>query len=327
MSEEELHEFFNTYLDTIQQVFGEILSEWDENDYVQPIPDAKTEFQCNNCGKCCQFTDHDVWVYPFDMIKWLQEWENEKNIPLFLSALVPVQDLDDVIGVGLPSQRQIVESYMGILKTIKGKKNDVIKTTLQTILEILKKINPHFNPNSNYCIYYDPQAESGKHCQIYNHRPIQCKTYPYDYPCFTTIQIPGVKEKEERNQLPMCPTETYSNGSPEQGIKISDDDLANVILEKSNYRTSTVLQQWAKESEDWRKFLDFELVDLLLELFHQDITYLTRKQRNFSEIPKKKQNKSMKKTKKPQTQHSPQSSEGNRTKRYIAGKRPEKRSK
>ncbi len=321
MSEEEIHEFFNTYLDTIQQIFGEVLAEWDENNYIRPFEDATTEFTCNNCGKCCNLKNHDVWVYPYDMIKWLQNWDNQKFSPLFLTALLPVEDLDDVKGVGLPSQKRLAETYNKIIQQKPGKRNLEIRLTLQKILTAIKTLNPSFDPNSNNCIYYNPSTNGQGHCLIYEDRPLQCRTYPYDYPCFTKITIPDTLEKETKSSLPMCPPETFIHGNPKDGVKIDEKHLENVILEKANYRTSTVLKNWSEESEEWEEFLDFEIIDVLLELFHNDLQYLDRKQKSAPEKVSYQHSTKSKPKKNAQKQNYVE----NRTKKFIAGKRPQRR--
>ena len=320
----QLSEFFNTWLDTVQQVFGEVLKEWDENGYIQPIIEAKTEFKCNDCGKCCNFKGHDVWVYPYDMIKWIQEFEEEKYIPLFMSALIPVQDVDDVIGVGLPSQKQIHNIYHKIIQEKKGKENIIIRRTLTTILHLLKIINPVIDEKSDNCIYYDPNPSKGSgHCKIYSHRPIQCRAYPYDFPSFTEISIPHLEESDDKSSLPMCPTITYTHGDPKMGIKTTEEERNWVLLEKANYRTSTVIKQWAEEADDWREWAEesADLTDLLLELFQDDIFFLTRKQKQVTQSNQTDKRKNLQKS----AHFKGKRKDSIRTKKYVAGRRPQRK--
>ncbi|MHA1612205.1 MAG: YkgJ family cysteine cluster protein [Promethearchaeota archaeon] len=299
--EEELTEAFNNWLDANMEIFGMILEEWEDGNYVKPVPGAQVEFRCNDCGKCCNFEDHAIWVYPFDMVKWLQELTEERNIPLFFSALFPVADLDDITGYGLPSQEEISTRYQEMIK--KNRKDPMIVKTLTGILKNLKRINPSFDPSSQYCIYYNshPQGNTG-HCLIYNHRPIQCRAYPHDYPQFSQIVIPGITETENPYDLPMCPPETFSGGLPSKGVKINEDQLEDVTIEKANYKTSAVLQDWSEESADWKEIKDMDLSDLLLQLFYREIQYLDRDSRKIT-------------------------SEGKPSKTYVAAKRPTQKKK
>ncbi len=299
--EDELTETFNNWLDANMEIFGAILQEWEDGDYAKAVPGAQAEFRCNDCGKCCDFEKHAVWVYSYDMVKWLQELPDEPNIPLFFSALFPVEDLDDITGYGLPSQNEISTRYQEMMK--KHHKDQTIVKTLRSILTNLKRINPSFDSSSNKCIYYNssPQGNSG-HCTIYAHRPIQCRAYPNDYPQFSRIVIPGESEVENMEELPMCPSETYTGGDPSKGVKITEDQLEDVTIEKANYRTSAVLQDWSKESDDWKEIKDLDLCDLLLQLFHRELIYLDRESRKISY-------------------------DGKSTKKYVAAKRPPRKKK
>ncbi|MHA1602764.1 MAG: YkgJ family cysteine cluster protein, partial [Promethearchaeota archaeon] len=242
----------------------------------------------------CDFSNHDIWVYPYDMVQWLKELDNKKYIPLFLSALIPVKDMDDIEGVGLPSQKELMEVYDDVLKENTANKD--IVNTLKKIKKHLKIINPNFNSESNYCIYYNPNPKKGSgHCCIYEERPIQCRSFPYDYPAFTKIEVPDIQESEDIHDLPMCPEDVYSEGSPEDLVKVSDNHLDEVLLEKSNYRMSAVLKDWASENDDWKKLMETDIIDLFLEMFHKEILQFDRDS---------------------------QESEG---KRFVGGKRPNKR--
>ncbi|MHA1719387.1 MAG: YkgJ family cysteine cluster protein, partial [Promethearchaeota archaeon] len=144
----ELEDYLNTWLDSMMEVYGSILAEWEEYSVVKSVPGAHVKFACNNCGKCCEFKNHWVWVYPSDIVKWLQQLDNENIIPLLLGILFPVQDYDDVIGYGLPSQKSLHEKFNEFIKI--NKKFKQKQDLLRTILKIIKKINPNFDKNSDY---------------------------------------------------------------------------------------------------------------------------------------------------------------------------------
>lgn len=301
--EEEIREEINFWLDANMEVFGEILEEWENNNYVQPYPNAKAHFKCNDCAKCCNFnlSDHWVWVYPYDMVKWMQKLEEEDYIPLFLSALFPVEDLDGISGYGLPSQKEISLRYEELIR--ENKKFPIIQKTLKAVLQALNQLNPDFDPNSDYCIYYTPNPkENSGHCLIYEHRPIQCRAYPHDYPQFTKFNIPGFNEENQDEELPLCPEATYSGGAAKDGVAVSDDELENVIVEKANYKTSAVIFEWSQKSDDWKKIKDIDLCDLFLQYFHKDILALVRKSKKIEDNKKK-------------------------STKYIAGKRPNRKKK
>ncbi|WP_371805719.1 YkgJ family cysteine cluster protein [Candidatus Lokiarchaeum ossiferum] len=298
---EEIRDYFNGWLDAMMAVYGEVLEEWEENNYVQPFPDAQVTFKCNDCGKCCNFEQHDVWVYPSDMVKWLNEYETEKWIPLYLCALLPVQDLDGITGLGLPSQKNLTDQYREIMKKMKDK---TIVQTLQAILDQLKVLNPSFDEKSDFCVYYNTNPKQGTgHCSIYEHRPIQCRSYPYDFPQFTKFVIPGQTEEIDLEDLPRCPPKTYTHGDPKRGVLTNADQRENVTFEKANYRTSSIIHDWAEESLDWKGLVEEDIGDIILEIFHKGILNLWRKSKVF---PK------------------PGGSNKGAGKRYVAGKRPQK---
>ena len=302
MDSEEIREYFNSWLDAMMSVYGEVLEEWESNQYVQPYPDAQVTFKCNDCGKCCKFEQHDVWVYPSDIVKWLKDYEAKKWIPLILSALLPVQDLDKITGLGLPSQKNLTMQYKEIMKK---NKDNTIHQTLQAILDQLKVLNPSYDENSEYCIYYNLNPDKGRgHCSIYEHRPIQCRSYPFDYPQFTKFVIPDNPEKINLADLPQCPPETYTHGNPSQGVLTNDEQRENVTFEKANYRTSSIVHQWAKESADWKELVEEEIGDIILEIFHDGVLNLWRKSKVISK---------------------PGREATGEVKRYVAGKRPQKR--
>ena len=158
---------------------------------------------------------HDQNIYT-----WLKKVDNEKIIPLLLSILFPVEDMDGIQGFGLPSQKMIVEKFNEIIE--KDPPSGIIRKTFKAIINELHKINPNFDNRSEFCIFYN--SRSVDHCSIYDHRPVQCKCYPYDYPTFSKIEIPpqlcdqyGCQDDDEK-ELPLCPP-----------------DAIKAILIKSNY--------------------------------------------------------------------------------------------
>lgn len=281
MEIEELRQQVNSWLETMMDIYREILEDWETHEYVKPFPNAKITFQCNDCGKCCNFREHDVWVYPSDMVNWLDNLTDEKYVPLFLTAIFPKHDLDDIQGYGLPSQKELQEAFSQIL--VKEKKNQDIVQTIRAILKIIRGLNPSFDKTSDYCIYYNHHPKTGSgHCSIYSHRPIQCRSFPFDYPNFTQIKMPESEDEDDPKDLPICPEETYKNGNPKDGVITTPEQRDTVTIEKANYRTSSVLSLWAQESEEWRYILDIDIFDLLLEYFHADLVNFHRKSKMVS---------------------------------------------
>ncbi len=267
-SDEKLRTYLNNWLDGMMEVYGDILQEWDENNIIKPRENCKAQFKCNNCGKCCDFSDHWVWVYPSDIVSWLKKLNKEEIIPLFLGILFPVQDQEGNIGYGLPSQATIWDKFRDLIRI--NQKKPEIRDTFQFLLDFLQDFNPGFNKMSNYCIFYNPNRE--KHCLIHQYRPVQCKSYPYDFPQFCKIDIPEeLSEKygafpDDMEDLPACPLETFSS-DPTKGVKINEEQIAWVLMEKANYLASTVTQKYHKE----------DISDILLELFHEQIKDMERK--------------------------------------------------
>jgi Fe-S-cluster containining protein len=266
---EDSEALLNEWLDAMIEVYEAILEEWIDGKIVQPNAqdDRGVEFGCNNCGKCCQFQDHWVWVYPTDIKRWRENLPKNDQIVAFLGLLFPVEDNEGNFGYGLPSQQMLAEKFAEILKSMKPKSEEAV--TLQALLSIVKKINPNFDPKSEYCIYYNPNDPN--HCLIYPDRPIQCHTYPYDYPQFTKIVIPpqlgdryGAIDTN-MDDVPECPPDAFT-GPIKQGVKITEDQRVLVTQEKANYLMSCVTQDWQET----------DISDLLLELYHRQIIALDR---------------------------------------------------
>lgn len=292
---EELLEILEVWLESMTEVYNNILRDWQDNQVIHPFPNAQSHFSCNNCGKCCKFDDYWVWVYPTDLQIWLNALKKEKYIPILLGILFPTEDLDGIFGYALPSQQLISEKFNELLKMKETSK--VIKRTLTTILNYLKKMNPSFNPKSEYCIFYNSNSE--QHCLIYPYRPIQCNCYPYDYPQFTKVIIPkNLEDKYQKfdddiNDLPEC-TPSAFQGDPKLGIVTTEHERVIVSQEKANYLTTQITPDLQDE----------DISDLLLELYHEDILQVDR---SVVYIEKKTQ-------------------QGQKTEnvKFIAGKRPQR---
>ena len=122
--------------------------------------------------------------------------------------------------------------------------------TFKAIINELHKINPSFDNRSEFCIFYN--SRSADHCSIYDHRPVQCKCYPYDYPTFSKIEIPpqlcdqyGCQDDDEK-ELPLCPPDAYQ-GDPHQKVIITEEQQKYVTQEKANYLAMTVSQEMLEE--------------------------------------------------------------------------------
>lgn len=291
---EDLEEILRGWIDAMMEVYEDIYHEWKENKIIQPktkSPDA-TKFKCSNCGNCCRFDDHWVWVYPSDIKSWIESIRKEKIIPLLLGILFPVQDNEEINGYGLPSQQIIYEKFNEIIK--QEKPDNPVRQTMQMILKILQKINPSFDKTSEYCIFYNTQKTDG-HCLVHQFRPIQCRVYPYDYPQFTKMVIPEQLSKkygafeDDMNDLPECTKDAFS-GDPKKGVRINEEELEWVLKEKANYLMSEVTQEMQDP--------ELDISDLLMEIYHPLILTIEREQ------IQRQESKSEKPT------------------QYIAGKRP-----
>jgi Fe-S-cluster containining protein len=271
---EDLEEVLQGWIDTMMEVYEDIYHEWQSNNIVQPkvIPPEGINFHCTNCGNCCRFDDHWVWVYPSDIKNWMGLLRKEKIAPLLLGILFPVQDNENCIGYGLPSQQIITEKFTEI---IKGEKpNSPVRQTLQAILKQLQKVNPSFNKDSEYCIFYNSQKPDG-HCLIHHNRPIQCRVYPYDFPQFTKMVIPESLSKkygafeDDMDDLPECTKDAFS-GDPKLGVQTTASERDWVLHEKANYLMSEVTQEMQDP--------DLDISELLMELYHPLILTMDREQ-------------------------------------------------
>ena len=293
----EQKEYLNGYLDGMMEVYGKILGEWEEFQVVKPKAGAHVNFACNDCGKCCCFEDHWVWVYPSDLIRWLNKFDSEKIIPLLLGILFPVEDMDGAIGYGLPSQKTLHEKFTEFIAT-KGN-SAVMQNTFKMLLKQIKILNPSFDNSSDYCIFYKSNSSEG-HCLIYDHRPIQCRTYPLDFPQFSDMVIPPELEDQygaydaDIDNLPLCPAETFTGGKPQEGVMINEEELQIITEEKSNYIASLLTQEWQ----------EVDISDILLEVFYEEILNLGRESRFIQKGGNRDKNNTSQK------------------KKFVSGKRP-----
>jgi hypothetical protein len=120
----------------------------------------------------------------------------------------------------------------------------------------------------------------------------------------------------------MCPTITFTHGDPKLGVKTTEEQRNWVLLEKANYRTSTVIKQWAEEADDWREWAEeaADITDLLLELFQNDIFFLTRKQKL---VPQKK-NIDKRQNRQKYAQKGKKLDHRKQSKKFVAGRRPQR---
>jgi len=280
-SDEALDEYIQEWLDVMEDTYADIIKDWQEYNMIQPIENAKVEYACNNCGKCCNFKDYWVWVYPPDLAKWIEKVDTDKIVPLLLGILFPVEDMDGSVGYGLPSQKMIVEKFDEIIK--QGNPSNIIKKTLKSIIYQLHKVNPSFKDDSECCIFYN--SDSPNHCTIYDYRPIQCRCYPLDFPQFTKIVIPPKLQErygaydDNMNELPECTSSAYKGGDPKQGVKTTEEDRKIVTIEKCNYLTSMVTQELNEE----------DISEMLIERYHKAILDMDRESM-LVENPMKKRN-------------------------------------
>ncbi len=224
------------------------------------------EYHCVNCGKCCHFDEHYVWVSPDDILQWIKRYSQDRRISLLLFSLAQVEDNEGYLGLAMLS-KQSLSQFIADAKKEKGFPKDTIKIYEQFQTQLEKRLKKYIKED-NSCIFYDPDSEY--HCTIYDIRPNQCKTYPYDYPRFSRIN-PGISklktygidaiDSKEESESPYCPENAYNPQSKEGYIKITNENLEHVNLDKVAYVTS-------EETED---LMAEDLVELIAELFHKDI--------------------------------------------------------
>jgi Fe-S-cluster containining protein len=227
---------------------------------------ATIEYHCVNCGKCCHFDEHNVWVSPEDIVEWLKRYNHDRRIGLLLFSLAQVEDTEGYLGLAMLSKQSLSE-FIAEAKKEKGFPKETIKIYEQFQNQLEKRLK-RYNKEENSCIFYDPDSEY--HCSIYDIRPNQCKTYPYDYPRFSRINpglsklktygIDAIVVKEEA-ETPYCPEHAYTPQGQQGYIKITNENLEHVNLDKVAYVTS-------EETED---LMTEDLVELIAELFYQDI--------------------------------------------------------
>ncbi|MHA1820183.1 MAG: hypothetical protein ACTSVC_06905, partial [Promethearchaeota archaeon] len=188
-SREDVMEELQEWLDLNSEIFNDILEEWQKHEIIKPHQNATQEFKCNHCGSCCYLDDYWVYCYASDIISWMESDEQRYDI---LCTLFPTIDEDGNVGYAIPSQRAFHEKIIEIFES-----KDIhpsVKNAFKRIREVVKIVNPSFNPNSDYCLYYNPNVK--EHCMIYDVRPFFCQSYPYEFSNFTKIEIP--KELQDK---------------------------------------------------------------------------------------------------------------------------------
>jgi Fe-S-cluster containining protein len=326
LAPEDMEQYFHDWVNAMLEMFETVRAEWQKAKIVQAqnTSPLACQFACNDCGNCCNFEQHWVWVYPSDMKAWLEAGHHNKYIPLFLGSLFPVEDNEGCIGYGLPSQKTITEKFSEFIQ--KESAHSKNRQILTTILEQLHKFNTGFNPTSEYCIYYNPNIPH--HCLIHPHRPIQCRTYPHDYPQFTKIVIPPELSQQygaiadDMNDLPACTPNAFTS-DPKQGVQTTDEQREWVLTEKANYIASTLTQDWMEE----------DISDLLIQIYHKEILALNREVilydkgkhaiesgKDFQKSKEKRDNLDIHSKKSKDLNIKPTN---NRTQTFIEGKRPE----
>jgi Fe-S-cluster containining protein len=251
--EEQLDEIYE-WIDGNAEIFNNILDEWMENKVVTKVANSQQntqqEYSCNHCGKCCFTAD----IYALDISNWI----NDERFDIICSIL-PMSDEDDEdekITFAFPNQKEFIDNIHDILDD--NSAPPIVKTAFKRIEEIVKFVNPGFNPNSEYCIYYNPNKK--EHCMIYDLRPASCRAYPFDLPLFTDVKIPdNLSDKygltEDPNEIEViCPVECFSKKSHKLPTNCTEDDLNSVLVDKVNFLANSIIEEPA----------DF---DLMLEYF------------------------------------------------------------
>jgi uncharacterized protein len=115
-------------------------------------------FSCTGCGKCCTM-DGDVWLSP----------EEQPRIAEYLGETV--ETFREKYTRDRPIRNWVCLKYQkDILTTI------TTATTTSSPLNENNTKNPQPLPNNQHgCIFLSDMGQ----CRIYEHRPIQCRTYPF----------------------------------------------------------------------------------------------------------------------------------------------------
>ncbi len=261
--QEELEDLFSYWLTESLKQFDILQKEWEDQAIIQSHSASQSRFQCNNCGVCCKFTRYWVWIYPQDLFQWLMQIEQDPRIPFLCCLLFPVTDSRGASGYAIPPQSYLFQKLKMFLHQ---NAEDPSKTAFfQHVLAALTWINPGFSPKSDFCTFYDPS--NAYHCSIHNLRMIQCRTYPYDYSCFTQFQISPAhlaKYGNYDNQdptRPLCPPEAFVPPGNFQQMATTEEERMWVLEEKVNY-SLTIRNSFVS---------NVDISEILMEIFSEDI--------------------------------------------------------
>jgi Fe-S-cluster containining protein len=275
----ELSQEFLSWLADVLSFYNRVNDLYTKTPPLIMYQDPTNEFECVNCGKCCHFDDHFVWVAASDILEWLKRYGYDRRVGMLLFSLSEVEDPDGYLGLGLLSKQELSNFIE------QGKKSRQIPKETIAVYEAFQKLLhgkvKGYDPNDNSCIFYD--SDSPKHCSIHDIRPIQCRSYPYDYPIFTKINPKikklknlGIQELTPDNEddIPFCPPSAFKSSDFKEGVKLNEENLKDAIHDKVNYLVS----------QETETFMGEDLVEIIAELFHYDILDPTVPNKHFQKV-------------------------------------------
>ena len=119
------------------------------------------KFECNYCGKCCEFT---IFIRVTDIVYFL---EQRLNYILPMIAFIPDPFIETQNKTFIFLQKQEFHRYAEEM----GYSKSYIHFT-ETLNPSLKKMLE----NNKSCVFYN---SINKRCLIYHARPLICRTYPF----------------------------------------------------------------------------------------------------------------------------------------------------
>ncbi|MHA1729065.1 MAG: YkgJ family cysteine cluster protein [Promethearchaeota archaeon] len=273
----EIEDQIYNWIDANTEIFNEIREDFEEHDVIRTVNNPPN-FKCNDCGNCCRLDKFWIYCYATDINRWLKE-----KCYGILCSILPMTDENDNVGYGFSSQKDFMMKINEILKY--KNTSPFVKNAYNNIRRFIKNFNTEFNSNSEYCIFYNPKIK--KHCLIQETKPFSCRAYPFDHLIFSELSIPDklsqkyITTKSSDDKFPMCPSECFNSITSKSKNKVSEKFIKNVLLDKVNYLSSTLIEDK----------INLDITDLLLKVFSSEIK-LSRRKKN------EKNEKKVKRTKK-----------------------------
>lgn len=183
-------------------------------------------FACSSCGKCCNFSDHDLKIGVEDCISLAHD------IPMSMELAFAPTDM-------------LIESGVGVLKNIGSTASDAkLSAHVRYVIGSMYFHMPHTSPQVSVTASAiilprkggDCPALTANKCSVYAQRPYVCRTFP--------LSLDGVPIEKARQALANLPSSHYcvlDASAPElidDNGDVSNDEYKEIEARQAGQRAS-----------------------------------------------------------------------------------------